>query len=181
MSDDWLIGGRERRAVVIEPYDPAWPDRFAQEARCIVDALSAIARRVEHIGSTSVPGLGAKPIVDVLVAVDDVDDERITPALERAGYVLRVRETGHRMFRRPDRSVHVHVWTAGSDDVERHLLFRDWLRVSAEDRARYESVKRDLARRDWDDMNDYADAKSPVVAEITARAQAWAAGSGRSR
>lgn len=175
MSDDWLIGGRERRPIVIEPYDPAWPERFAHEARCITDALRTSARRVEHIGSTSVPGLGAKPIVDILVAVGDVDDERITPALERAGYVLRVRERGHRMFRRPDRSVHVHLWPADGDDVHRHLLFRDWLRASAEDRALYESVKRDLARRDWDDMNDYADAKSPVVAEITARAEAWAA------
>jgi GrpB-like predicted nucleotidyltransferase (UPF0157 family) len=79
------------------------------------------------------------------------------------------------MFRRPDRSVHVHLWPTDSDDVTRHLLFRDWLRTSAEDRARYESVKRELARRDWGDMNDYADAKSPVIVEITARAEAWAA------
>jgi GrpB-like predicted nucleotidyltransferase (UPF0157 family) len=179
MSDDWLIGGRERRAIVIEAYDPAWPERFAQERRCVTDALGGLARRVEHIGSTSVPGLGAKPIVDILVAVDDVDDHRIISALERAGYVLRVRETGHRMFRRPDRSVHVHVWREGSEDVARHVLFRDWLRVSADDRDRYESAKRELARRDWDDMNDYADAKSPVVAEITARAQAWAARGGQ--
>lgn len=176
MSDDWLIGGRERRPVVIEAYDPAWPERFVHEARCVTDALGVLARRVEHIGSTSVPGLGAKPIVDILVAVDDVHDEHITAALEHAGYVLRVREPGHRMFRRPDRSVHVHLWPTDSDDVTRHLLFRDWLRTSAEDRARYESVKRDLARRDWGDMSDYADAKSPVIAEITERAEAWAAG-----
>ncbi|HZR13789.1 MAG TPA: GrpB family protein [Acidimicrobiia bacterium] len=177
-TDDWLIGGHERRAIVIEPYDPAWPVRFAHERACITDALGPAARRVEHIGSTSVPGLGAKPIVDILVVVDDVDDVRVGDALELAGYVLRVREPGHRMFRRPDRSVHVHLWPTGSDDVRRHLLFRDRLRVDAGDRARYEAIKRELARCDWDDMNDYADAKSAVVAEITARAEAWAARTG---
>ena len=85
------------------------------------------------------------------------------------------------MFRTPARDVHVHLWRAGSDDERRHLLFRDWLRESADDRARYETVKRDLAARQWDDSNDYADAKSDVVTEIMGRAETWASQTGWSR
>ncbi len=130
---------------------------------------------IEHIGSTSVPGLGAKPIIDVLVAVDDVEDEAsYRPALEGVGYVLRVREPDHRMFRTPERDVHVHLWPAGSADVPRHLLFRDWLRVDERDRRAYEGLKRLLAESDFEDMNEYADAKGELIAEIMVRAQAWA-------
>jgi len=173
-NDLRLIGGREPRPIEIAPPDPAWPARFALERERIRAALGARARRIAHIGSTSVPGLGAKPIIDILVAVDDVTDPLVTTALVTAGFPLRVLEPGHRMCRTPGRDVHVHLWPRGSDDVRRHLLFRDWLRHDADDRARYEAVKRDLARRDWADMNDYADAKSEVVGEITVRAEAWA-------
>ncbi len=166
-----LIGGRERRPVVIVDADPAWPVRFAAERSRIAAAVPQAAR-IEHVGSTSVPGLAAKPIVDIQVSVTDLD--AAVPALEAAGYELRVREPGHRMLRTPAHDVHVHLW-ADPDDEARHLLFRDWLRVSAEDRERYAATKRQLATREWDDMNDYAQAKSPVIAEITARAEAWAA------
>jgi GrpB-like predicted nucleotidyltransferase (UPF0157 family) len=128
-DDRVLIGGREHRPVVITAYDPAWPRRYGQEQRRIAEALGSRALRIDHIGSTSVPGLAAKPIVDVLVAVDGVLDEGITSLVELVGYVLRVREPGHRMVRTPERDVHVHLWRAESDDVRRHLLFRDWLRV----------------------------------------------------
>ena len=84
------------------------------------------------------------------------------------------------MFRTPARDVHVHLWRAGSDDKRRHLLFRDWLRESADDRERYETVKRDLAARDWVDSNDYASAKSDVVAAIVERAERWASRTDRS-
>ena len=105
-------------------------------------------RRVEHVGSTAVPGLAAKPIVDISVGVDDPDDDAaFTLALTNAGYMLRVIEPEHRMFRTPDRGVHVHVWREGSADQADQLVFRDWLRVHAEDRARYEAVKRELASR----------------------------------
>ena len=99
-------------------------------------------------------------------------------ALTSAGYVLRVIEPEHQMFRSPARDVHVHLWRAGSDDERRHLLFRDWLRVSEDDRARYQAVKRELASRTWTDSNDYAQAKNDVVAEITARAETWATQTG---
>jgi GrpB-like predicted nucleotidyltransferase (UPF0157 family) len=97
-----------------------------------------VARRVEHIGSTAVPELAAKPVVDVMVTVDDPDDDlAFVPSLIGAGYRLRVIEPEHRMFRTPTRDVHLHFWRAGSDDERRHLLFRDWLRENADDRERY--------------------------------------------
>jgi hypothetical protein len=99
-----------------------------------------------------------------MVTVDDPDDDlAFVPALIGAGYPLRVIEPGHRMFHSPALDVHVHLWRAGSEDERRHLLFRDWLRASADDRERYETVKRDLAAREWVDSNDYADAKTEIV------------------
>jgi GrpB-like predicted nucleotidyltransferase (UPF0157 family) len=169
--DQALIGGRERRRIVITEYDPEWPMRFEAERERILSALDRTAIRVEHIGSTAVPGLAAKPIVDVLVTVPDPDDEdAFSPPLLETGYELRVREPGHRMFRTPARDVHVHVWSNDDPEVSRHLRFRDRLRASAEDRAAYAALKRELARRDWDDMNHYADAKSALIAEILKRA-----------
>src|SRR6185437_16987618 len=108
IDDDALVGGREARAIVIADYDPAWPERFALERARIVTALGARAVAVEHVGSTAVPGLAAKPIVDVLVAVADPEADELRGALEAAGYELRVREPGHRMFRTPTLDVHVH-------------------------------------------------------------------------
>ncbi len=173
--DQVLIGGRERRAIVIVDYDPAWPRRFDEERQRISAALGSNARMIEHIGSTSVPGLAAKPIIDILVPVDDVEDEvAYRPALEDAGYVLRVREPGHRMFRTPELDVHVHLWGAGSEDVDRHVLFRDWLRRDERDRRDYEALKRLLAQRDFDDTNEYADAKGELIGEIMVRAREWA-------
>lgn len=165
--DRILIGGREKRPIVIADYDSEWPRRFELEAARIRGALGAAALRVEHFGSTSVPGLAAKPIVDVLVGVEDPEDDgMLVPRLEAVGYALRVREPGHRMFRTPARDVHVHVWADRDPEIERHLRFRDRLRASDEDRRTYERLKRSLARRDWDDMNDYADAKSELIATI---------------
>jgi GrpB-like predicted nucleotidyltransferase (UPF0157 family) len=166
-----LIGGRERRPIVIVDYDPEWPARFERERERIRDALGVRARRIEHIGSTAVPGLAAKPIVDVLVTVGDPDDEAaFVPALEAAGYVLRVREPDHRMLRTPERDVHVHVYADDSPEVGRYLALRGRLRASAEDRDAYARLKRELARREWEDMNHYANAKGALIEEILARA-----------
>ena len=169
-----LIGGREPRPVVIVEYDDAWARRFEVEAGRIDGALGSTALAIEHIGSTSVPGLAAKPIVDILVVVADVDDDSVFRAqLEQAGYELRVREPGHRMFRTPARDVHVHIWRVDDPEVEKYLLFRDWLRASADDRARYQARKRELAQQEWGDMNDYADAKTDTVHAILDRARTW--------
>lgn len=170
--DAVLIGGRRPVArVEIVDYDSRWPLRFERERERLQQALAGRARRIEHIGSTAVPGLAAKPIVDILVTVEHVDnDEELVSALEAAGYELRVREPGHRMVRTPERDVQVHVWGDDAVEVERYLLLRDRLRRSARDRALYERTKRELAQRPWDDINYYAEAKSETIAAILARA-----------
>jgi GrpB-like predicted nucleotidyltransferase (UPF0157 family) len=170
-----LIGGIEQRTIHIAAPDPSWPLRFAAERDRITTALGTTARRVDHIGSTSVPGLAAKPIIDIQVSVPDIDDEQsYVDPLQAAGYRLRVREPGHRMLRTPERDVHVHVCGAGSAWERRHLLFRDWLRRDPADLAAYQELKRKLAAQEWADMNAYADAKGPLVVEISGRAEAWA-------
>jgi GrpB-like predicted nucleotidyltransferase (UPF0157 family) len=175
VNETELIGGIEKRAIEIVAHDPAWQARFATERARIADALGATAVRIDHVGSTAVPGLPAKPIVDIQVSVPDVEDEpAYLDALLAAGYLLRVRQPGHRLVRTPALDVHVHICATGSDWERRHLLFRDWLRRTPADRDAYARLKRDLARRDWSDMNAYADAKGPLIAEITERAEAWA-------
>jgi GrpB-like predicted nucleotidyltransferase (UPF0157 family) len=167
-----LIGGRERREIAIVDYDPRWPARYEQERARIAQALGPLALAIEHVGSTSVAGLAAKPIVDVLVVVAESgdDDDALRAPLEQAGYELRVREPGHRMFRTHARDVHVHLWGSGDPEIARTLAFRDRLRACAADRAEYEQLKRELARRQWSDMNEYAEAKTPLIEAIIARA-----------
>jgi GrpB-like predicted nucleotidyltransferase (UPF0157 family) len=174
MDDAVFIGGPEKRAIVIEEYDPAWTARFEQAQAALHEALGLSARRIEHFGSTAVIGLAAKGIIDVLVTVDDADDEEhYGPRLERAGFAIRMRQPGHRMYRTPEQDVHVHVFTEGGEAARIRLLFRDWLRHDEADRRLYEDTKRDLARRNWDATNDYSEAKGAVVGEILARAQRW--------
>lgn len=166
--DQILIGGRERRTIEIVDYDPEWPLRFEVHRERVRRALGDRAIRVEHIGSTAVPGLAAKPIIDMLVAVADPAAASIEAAFVSAGYRLRVKEASHRMFRTPQLDVHIHVWAEGDEEVGRHLRFRDRLRRSAPDRVAYEQLKRQLARRQWRDMNEYAAAKGPLIDSILA-------------
>ena len=171
-----IIGDVESPAIVVASYDPVWPERFRREAAKIRAALGEAALAIEHIGSTSVPGLSAKPIVDVLLVVEDSSNEAsYVPALEGAGYVLRVRERDfheHRMLRTAAKEVHVHVYSAGSQEIDRYLLLRDHLRRNEEDRALYARTKRDLAKGDWPSMQHYAEAKTGVIAGIIDRAAA---------
>lgn len=173
-----IIGGAESSSIVVVDYDPSWPERFRRESAKIQTALGGAVRKIEHIGSTSVPGLAAKPIVDILLVVEDSSEETsYLPALENVGYVLRVREKDfheHRMFRTPTKDVHVHVYSLGSPEIERYLLLRDRLREDARDRELYARTKRDLAIRDWPSMQHYAEAKTEVVEAIIARAAALA-------
>jgi len=172
MMKTGLIGGVEKRRIEIREYDPEWLNKFQTSARIIADALGDVALTIEHIGSTSVPGLAAKPIVDILVVVQDSANEpAYLPQLEAAGYVLRVREPDwheHRMFRTPENDVHVHIYSDGCPEIQRNLVFRDRLRLDDDDRRRYEQKKRELARQDWEDMNDYAAAKTEVIESIIA-------------
>jgi GrpB-like predicted nucleotidyltransferase (UPF0157 family) len=162
--------------ITLAEYDPAWPRLYSREASRIRAALGSSAMLVEHAGSTSVPGLAAKPIIDIVLAVpDSADEAAYVPALEAAGYALWSREPDwfeHRMFKGPDTDIHLHVFTAGATEIDRMLLFRDWLRVSETDRAAYLAVKRDLAKRTWRHVQHYADAKTAIVEEILARAAA---------
>jgi GrpB-like predicted nucleotidyltransferase (UPF0157 family) len=162
--------------ITLAEYDPAWPVLFAREADRIRALLRGTAVLIEHAGSTSVPGLAAKPIIDIVLAVPDSADERAyVPALEAAGYVLRAREPDwfeHRLFKGPDTDINLHVFTAGSSEIDRMLLFRDRLRANDADRAAYLRVKRDLAQRTWRHVQHYADSKSPIVTEIVERATA---------
>ena len=157
---------------MLAEYDPAWPALFEREATRIRSALGDRVRLLEHAGSTSVPGLAAKPIIDIVLAVPDSSDEAAyVPELEAAGYVLRIREPDwfeHRLFKGPDTNVNVHVFTDDCVEIDRMLAFRDWLRTHDDDRLLYERTKRELAARDWKYVQHYADAKSEVVAEIIA-------------
>ena len=165
-----LIGGAEARDIVVVPYRQEWLEIFRLHRERIAAVLGQRALGIDHIGSTAVPGLVAKPIVDLLLVVaDSADEGAYLPALEGAGYVLRVREPDfeeHRMFRTPEGDVHVHVLSAGSPEIERYLRFRDALRSAPFLRARYQSLKQALATQGRQDMNAYAAAKSEMVEAV---------------
>lgn len=162
-----LVGGVEHRKLELLPYDPFWIVRFESERNRIESALGEHVTAIHHVGSTSVPGLAAKDIIDILVTVPDItDEEHYVKQLVSAGYELRVREPGHRLLRTSARDVHIHVNEPGDQDAVDRLRFRDQLRRSDDDRELYESTKQLLLRRDWDDMNAYADAKTDVIREI---------------
>jgi GrpB-like predicted nucleotidyltransferase (UPF0157 family) len=172
-----------RDPIEVVPYDPAWPAAYDRWRDTLAAALGPLAVRIEHIGSTAVPGLPAKPVVDVQVSVRDVDDDAVTAAVESTGLSLGVAEPGHRFFRHrteagETRVVHVHVFAAESDDERRHLLFRDYLRAHAEHRDAYASLKDDLARTHRDDRAAYTSAKAGFVAGTMRLAEEWAAATG---
>ena len=166
-----LIGGSEKRHLAVVGYDESWPGIFLHHQGRLRKALGTVAVEVEHIGSTSVPGLAAKPIVDILVTVDDItaEEDYLRPLLA-AGYELRTREPGHRLVRTPARDVHVHILQRGIQAVDNYLRFRNRLRADTDDRILYEDTKRALLNQGFDDMNAYADAKTAVIAAIMGRA-----------
>ena len=161
--------------IYLADYEETWAELFASHAERIRGALGAVALGVEHVGSTAVPGLAAKPIIDIVVTVPDSSDESaFVAALEAAGYVLRIREPEsfeHRMFNRPESDVHVHVLSAGCVEVDHMVNFRDHLRADRNDRELYERTKQELAARRWKYVQHYADAKSDVIAKIMTRAE----------
>ena len=180
MTDEEILAANvgdlpEHNAPIhLAEYDPEWPRLYEREAERIGAALGPKMLRIEHVGSTSVPGLAAKPLIDIaLVVADTTDEDAYVPRLEAAGYVLRIREPDwfeHRLFKGPDTNVNVHTFSQGCDEVDRMVGFRDWLRAHDEDRDLYLAAKRELAQRDWKYVQNYADAKSAVVRDILARA-----------
>ncbi|WP_116049247.1 GrpB family protein [Amycolatopsis palatopharyngis] len=180
-SDDEIesiwVGGAPvlNSTVTLADYDPAWPALYEREADRIRRALGERVRVLEHVGSTAVPGLCAKPRIDILLVVPDSDDEdAYLPELEDAGYYLVIREPGdgHRALKGPDTDVNLHVYSPDSGEIERYLTFRDHLRADAADRDLYANTKRELAARTWAYIQHYADAKNDVVDEILRRATA---------
>ena len=168
-----IVGGPEPLELALHPYDDRWTAIYLEHRERIRNAIAASDIEIEHIGSTSVPGLAAKPIVDIVVAVSDITaEEDYLDPLIAAGYELRVREPGHRLVRTPARDIHVHVYERGAPAIDEYLLLRDHLRSDVDDRALYEDTKRALISKRWDDMNDYADAKTDVILAIKERARA---------
>ena len=161
--------------ILLVEYDPQWPHRFQEEAQRIRTVLGQHALRLEHVGSTSIPGLTAKPIIDiVLVLADSGDETGYAPALERAGYQLHVREPGwyeHRMFKGGNDEVNLHAFSAGCPEIDRMLTFRDWLRTNEGDRELYAQTKRSLAQQEWKYTQNYADAKTTVIDQILSKAR----------
>lgn len=165
-----LLNGR----ILLVDYDPRWAELFEREASRIRAVLPE-ALRIEHVGSTSVPGLPAKPILDILLVVtDSADEAAYLPALESTGYRLHIRESDwyeHRMFKGPDTDINLHAFSAGCPEVDRMLMFRNWLRVDPADRQLYARTKAALAQKEWTFGQHYADAKSAVIDDIMTRAR----------
>lgn len=164
--------------VALDDYDPTWPARFDVQNGVIRRALGPEVLRLEHIGSTSVPGLAAKPILDVMLHVwNTAEEESYVPQLEAAGFRLQVREPEwheHRVFVKriddgDDENVNLHVYTEGCVMGIRDLVFRNWLRDHDDDRELYERTKRELAAKTWKYMQNYADAKTAVIDDIRSR------------
>jgi GrpB-like predicted nucleotidyltransferase (UPF0157 family) len=171
------MDGSERATTIhLASYDPHWAVIFIQLALQIRQTLREKVLLLEHVGSTSVPGLAAKPIIDVVLAVENSADEAAyLPPLETAGLTLRFREREwfeHRLLRASVIPTNIHVFSAGCEEISRMLVFRDWLREHEDERRLYEQTKRDLARRSWKDVQAYADAKSQIVTAILSRAAA---------
>jgi GrpB-like predicted nucleotidyltransferase (UPF0157 family) len=161
------------KPIELLDYDPAWPRLYDGEAEKIRAALGERVLGLEHAGSTSVPGLAAKPIIDIVLTVpDSADEDAYVPPLEAAGYELTIRERDwheHRLLKGTDPSVNLHVFSDKCPEIARMTAFRDHLRANPADRDLYERTKRDLAQRTWTSTQDYADAKSEVVEDILAR------------
>src|ERR687884_587331 len=165
--------------IQVVPYDPAWPAMFARQAAELRNALGAVALRIDHIGSTAIPLLAAKPIIDVQISVADFEPlDSYRAPLEHLGYVFRADnpERTKRYFREPpgQRRTHIHVRRAGSFSEQLALLFRDFVRAHADVAAEYAELKIKLAEQYSGDRTAYTDAKGPSIWSVIAQADAWA-------
>ncbi len=158
--------------VVLKDHDPAWKVLFEAEKASLVESLGPLARSIEHIGSTAIPGIRAKPVIDILVAVDDLRLEDVEVVLTRLGYVHVPIGNPERLFFRKGmpRTYHVHVVRQGGEEHRRHLLFRDRLFAHPEEAAEYQELKEELARRFREDREAYTDGKDRFIRSILERA-----------
>ncbi|MFC4076229.1 GrpB family protein [Salinithrix halophila] len=166
------------RKVEVVPHHPAWSERFEEEAQKLREVFGEELIRVYHIGSTSVPGLEAKPVIDLLPVVKEISRvDRFRPPMEALGYEAMGEYgiPGRRFFRKggENRTHHVHVFEEGHSDIRRHLAFRDYLRTHPEEAARYGALKQRLAHRFPTDLKAYMDGKDGLIKEIEALALQW--------
>ncbi len=164
--------------IFVVPYDPRWPERFRALGTALRGALGEIALRIDHIGSTAVPGLAAKPIIDVQISVTTLESlHRYRVPLEKAGFVFRAAnpDLSKRYFREMpgDRRTHIHVRRGGSWSEQGALLFRDYLRAHEDDARAYGAVKYRLAEEYRDDRGSYAEGKASFIWEIMVQAHTW--------
>jgi len=168
-ENPWVIGTPAPQPVAVVPYDPQWPHRFDTLAEQIRRTLGDTVLDVEHVGSTSVPGLAAKDIIDIdLTVADPRDESAYIPALEKLGYVHTIREPcfhQHRCLRLPEPVVNLHVFGPDCPETIRHRMFRDWLRTHAADRALYENAKL-AATPGGGTVMDYNFRKQQVIRDI---------------
>jgi GrpB-like predicted nucleotidyltransferase (UPF0157 family) len=163
--------------IIIEEYQPYWPQKFEEEEQLLSTVLPP-GSIIEHIGSTAVPGLAAKPVIDIMIGLADfaMADDLIPHIVGFKYEYLKFIETEmpyrrfFRKFQGQERTHHIHMVGTGSEFWNRHLAFRNYLRTHDEAAAQYTALKRELAQREWDDMNDYADAKTAFIRDIEARA-----------
>ena len=170
------------QTVEVKPYDPAWVDKFKKLGGDIRTALGDVALRIDHKGSTSVPGLAAKPVIDIQISVRSLEPEdAYRVPLQSIGYQMQPdnNDLGKRFFFRPtDHAANVHVRELGTYGEQVTLLFRDYLRTHPEAAAHYGAVKSELATRNWADVDEYAAAKSTVVWSLMHEAHLWSMNSG---
>ena len=164
------VGGQPPRTIEVVPYDRRWPADFERMAAGVRAALGARVLALEHVGSTAVPGLAAKPVIDAdLTVADSADEAAYVPDLEAAGFRLRIREPEweqHRLLTLEDPRTNLHVFSPAAREPRRHVLFRDWLRASNDDRASYATLKSVLGRRGFTDGMDYNNHKAALVYDI---------------
>jgi GrpB-like predicted nucleotidyltransferase (UPF0157 family) len=171
-------GRAERDPIEIVSYDGVWPQRFVVWKTRLAEALGGTGRRIEHVGSTAVPALAAKPVIDIQISVEDLEAESgYVPQMEGLGVQLRSRDLEHRYFRPfsgMPREVHVHVCSLGGEWERHHLLFRDYLRANAAAREAY-VISKELAANRWsDDRIAYTEAKDDQIRELMSAAEVWA-------
>jgi GrpB-like predicted nucleotidyltransferase (UPF0157 family) len=176
-ASSWVAGAAPETGVEITDPDPAWPRQFDELAGRIRGALGWRVLQLEHVGSTSVPGLAAKPIIDIDLTVADPGREQdYAPALEAIGFQLRIREPwwyGHRVLRGDNPPCNLHVFGFDSPELVKHRIFRDWLRGNRAERDRYAGAKREAAARSnagGEHVMQYNARKEQVIREIYHRA-----------
>ena len=173
------------RRIEVIPHDPNWLAMFDAEAEDIAVILGAELVAIHHIGSTAIPAIKAKPIIDLLVEVRQIEKiDAFNDAMIGLGYESLGEHgiPGRRFFRKPDeftRTHHVHVFGTGHPDIDRHLNFRDYLISHPNEGQAYGRLKEDLARRFPEDIDSYVEGKSEFIREIDAKAKAWASGARR--